>query len=145
MKFSSSWVYIEACRGSIKVKANEDPRSRNSNSLTVLGVLNSSDTKLIQELFDCCYVYKLRPMAFLDRGAVTDTQLIKIQESCRDVSLPDGWFFDGYGFIDGNSMKGTRTRFRPDINEFVDRYLADKNQEIKEYNNILQQSSIFLN
>jgi hypothetical protein len=145
MRFSSSWVYIEACRGSIKVKANDDPRSRNANSLTVHGVLNKSDAKFIQEMFDCCYVYRLRPIPFLEREDVTEVQLAAIQESCRHVSLPDGWFFDGSGFIDGNSMRGARTRFRPDINEFVDRYLAVKNQEIEEYNSILQQSSTFLN
>jgi len=143
-KFKSAWVHVEACRGSIKVKPVDDIAVDNVNVLTVLGTLTSSDASLLQSIFDCCYIHRLRPMALLDRTSVTVSHMLKMQDDAVNVPLPDGWCFDGAGYIDGNSMKGTRHQFRPDINVFVDKYLAVKNQEVVEFNNVLQQYRHFL-
>jgi hypothetical protein len=136
---------IEACAGVILVRECEE-NDVNSQNLTVQGAFVKSTETLLCKLFNSCEKLNLQSKSYLNHGDVT----VKMREAAQLKycgvnhklrALPGGWWFDGNVYLD---VDGNRRPFRPDIDDILDDYLIEKNKEIEDYNNHLNDIQIYL-
>jgi hypothetical protein len=143
-KKSPCFVSVEACAGSIIVREcdlRNSARSEGKESeiFLVLGSFDNQQEEFVLDLFRSCGVLALLPAANISRTGLTHRVMENVQSKYCGVNnsltpLPSGWWYDGKMYVD---IHGNQSKFRPDINVFLDQYIIEKNNQILSYNKLL--------
>lgn len=75
--------------------------------------------------------YGRKAKAMRTRESLTQDEIKKVLDGCRDRPAPDGWWFDGGAWVD---FFGQRLSQRPDLEDILGQYLEDINKGIREEN-----------
>lgn len=138
-------VCIEASIDSIIIRSSmylfEKNQEKKYNCLNIIGCFTSSDVQYLKSLFEICVPFKLQPKNDIEFNDVSKDLYSSIEKTYNNIALPSGWWYDGLGYID---IHGTRLPHRPDINHLINYYIQDKNNEIHEYNKILESIEEYL-
>lgn len=145
----SMYVYIEACKGAIIFKADQPGDRYTSDlnsgidSLTMQGSFRKPTQALLMELFSSCGALQLKPKVDLTRDNLSASTIKRVhsrycEKNVMDKPLPTGWWFDGNIYLD---IDGNQREYRPDLELILDQHLILKNNEILEYNILLQSLS----
>jgi hypothetical protein len=133
------FVSVEACVGSIIVrKCDLHDGARNegkkSETFLVLGSFDNQHEEFLSDLFRSCGVLPLLPAAIISRTGLTQEVMENVQSNNSLTPLPSGWWYDGKMYVD---IHGNQSKFRPDINVFLDQYIIEKNNQILNYYELL--------
>ena len=148
-KVNNTWVSLEANAGAIIFREENSFKNTsvsNIQNLTVQGSFVKVTRALLFELFSACSVLPLRPKPLLTLSDITISMTEKAQLKYCGVNhqlraLPGGWWYDGNVYLD---IGGNQRKFSPDIDEILDLFLIEKNNEIIKYNALLNDVQPFL-
>lgn len=139
---SHKTAIIDACSDFISVrivddyhfKRIQDSMNSESSRLLLCGALDSKGCEMLENIFAQCYLRPLDKRLHICYADISQSELMKIQETNSSVELPSGCWFDGNAFID---VSGSRSRLRPDIRELAESYIDLKNAQIDTYNKLV--------
>lgn len=108
---------------------NGPTRNGHENSVTFTGVQLQQGA--LQDWLRACVKPKPVKKNPIRKADLTKTDLKKIHTDHHLEPLPPGWFYNGNQFL---SLTGEKTDTHPNMDEFVEKYLADANEKISKYN-----------
>jgi len=135
------WLTLEAHAGAVLVRERPSgggggPPPDTACPLTVQGSLSAAAEKLLRALLDECEVRPLAPLPPVTRMSLPTDEVRYAQIRYCGVNhekrpLPLGWGYDGQLYHD---YDGTQRSTRPDVEDILAEYLAEKNKAVDELN-----------
>ena len=114
--------------------------------LIVNGSFVEATKDLLLDIFQSAGFLHLKSKPLLTHSTVTLKMMEKVQlkycgmnNEFRD--LPGGCWFDGNVYVDIN---GNQRRFRPDIDDILEKYFIEENKKIEDYNALFKNLQFYL-
>ena len=146
------WLTVEAHPGAVLVRIRDSPPSGVGPAgdpacpLTVQGSLTAAAEKVFRALLNECELRPLAPLppatrASLSADTVRYAQVHYCGANHEKRPLPLGWGFDGHVYHD---YDGTQRSTRPDVEDILLEYLAERNRAVDDLNGAIHALQAFL-
>ena len=103
-----------------------------------LGVIvygRNLNESMVKEVMKTCRTQLKQKRTLRTRESITNEEIEMLKEKYVSDFLPDGWFFNGYFYLDVN---GDTSNIHPNLEQLIRNYIDEQNGSIGDHNREVQ-------